>query len=115
MKILYQKPFESFNIPKSEESELWDIYITRNDNIFIYDETMWWVLCDKNLDSSIAEDFISLVKSNKGLYKEILDDLEFLDISRIKNLSTNYFYKAFKKNLKEILERYDQRTTGSTN
>lgn len=114
MKITYQKPFEDLKIPNSEESELWDIYVSKSCSAFIYDGTMWLVLFDANLENSVSEDILFLISKGNGLYKEILDDLSFLDIPKYKLLNKeNFVYRSFRKNIQNIWKTYEQRTVSS--
>ena len=114
MKIIYQSPFEDIKVPKPEESELWDIYVSRHGSALIYEGTMWLVLFDSNLDNDISRDILFLIKNNQGLYKEILDDLDFLDVPRYKSLNKdNIVYRSFRKNIENIWETYEQRAISS--
>lgn len=115
MKIIYQKPFEDLKIPKSEDSEIWDIYVSKAGSTFIFDGTMWFVLFDTNLRKDIAQDLIDLLKTNNGLYKEIIDELRLIDFHRFREIEEDAFFKSFLKNLKVIWDYYEQRTTSATN
>lgn len=113
MKVIYQKPFEKFNIPLSEDSELWDIYVSKLGSTFIFDGSMWFVLFDTNLKNTISEKIIDLISQNGGLYKEIIDDFKLLDFQLYKEVSNDLFFKALIKNINLIWNSYEQRTISS--
>lgn len=115
MKIIYQKPFEDLKIPKSEESENWDIYISKLGSAFIFVRDMWFVLFDSNLRKDVVEDLINLLINNKSLYKEIIDDLQLIDFQRFKEIKEDIVFKSFTQNLKVIWRYYDEGTASSTN
>lgn len=115
MKIIYQRPFEDLNIPKPDKSELWDIYVSKSGSTFIFDGSIWFVLFDTNFRKDVAEDLISLLRDNKGLYKDIIEDLKLINFHRFKEIEEDLFFKSFLNNLKIIWNHYEQGTASTTN